>query len=361
MTVSTLLWWAVLAFLALKVAILLGNTRSFPVLSASRGAPLKARVSLLVPARDEEQNLAVTLPTLLSQPATEIIVLDDDSSDATWDVVQRLASQDPRLRGVRGAPLPDGWVGKTWACQQLADIATGDLLVFVDADVRWQPGALAALVGEMELQEAEVFSVFPRQRALSLSERTLLPLIDDVLLAFLPFGLLRLPVPAAAVANGQVMAFRRRAYDQLGGHRAVQSEILEDVRLAQRVRRLGLQLGLALGGELVDVRMYRSYAELVRGFAKSLLPTFNDSRALLVAVGLWHLVAYTLPLLLLPSQPRWGVLLGLAFLERFLVNRKTGRGSIWEVVLMPLAPLLAVPVIVHALRRVQRWKGRSYA
>lgn len=360
MMVLMALWWLVLGFLLLKLIGLLINLRQFPVLKEGSAVKQPERVSLLVPVRNETKTLPHTLPGLLAQPADEILLLDDGSEDGTLEVARCLAGTDPRVRLLQGAPLPEGWVGKNWACQQLADAASGELMVFADADVLWQPGALAALLDELERQEAAALSVFPRQCTKTLGERTLLPLIDDVLLSFLPFGLLRLPVPSAAVANGQVFAFRRSAYGALGGHRAVQGEILEDIRLAQHIRRSRLPLGLALGGELIAVRMYRGYSELVRGLAKSLLAAHNESRILLVATALWHLLAYTLPVVLMFVEPRWGVLVALAFVERGLVNFKTGRGAYWEVLLMPLAPLLALPIYRRAWKPQRNWKGRVY-
>ena len=177
---------------------------------------------------------------------------------------------DPRVRLVRGRPRPPGWIGKNWACHQLAEAATGDLLVFCDADVVLAPGALEAVWAHQHRQRAEVFSVFPRQEARGLGERMVVPLIDENLLAFLPHQLLDAPVPAAAVANGQLLAFLRPAYHVVGGHEAVASEIVEDLALGRRARRVGLKLGLSLGGDLVGVRMYDGYASVVAGMGKSM-------------------------------------------------------------------------------------------
>lgn len=361
MTFLNILWFTVLAFLLIKLAGLTYNLRFFPVLANSKVVKQPERVSLLVPARNEAGNLPETLPGFLAQSATEILLLDDNSEDDTLSFAQALAESDPRLRVLRGSPLPAGWVGKNWACQQLADAATGSVLIFTDADVHWKPGALDALLAEMTLQQADAFSVFPRQQAETLTQRALLPLIDDVLLAFLPFALLRLPAPSAAVANGQVFAFRGTAYDSLGGHRSVKNEILEDIRLAQRVRREGFQLGLALGGEFIAVRMYRNHSQLVQGLAKSLLAAHGNSRVFMMIAAVWHMLAYSLPMLLLPFGTHWGLLVALAFAERALVNFKTGRHTYSEVLLMPLAPLLALPVYLRALGKQQVWKGREYS
>ena len=349
---------AVAAFHAVKLAGLAVNLVAFPTLRPGSSPPA-GRVSLLVPARDEAGRLSQTLPGLLAQPADEILVLDDGSTDATAGLVSWLADRDPRLRLLTGTPPPAGWVGKNWACQQLADAASGDVLVFCDADVFLAPGALAAVLAAMREQRAEAFSVFPRQRTGTLGERLAVPLIDEVLLSFLPHPLLRLPFPAAAIANGQLFAFRSDTYRRLGGHAAVADRIVEDLALARRVRRAGHRLGLALGGSLVQARMYRGYGEALRGFAKSLRGAHYDSRALLVANLAWHLVATTAPWFLLDRGRAWRLSAAAGILERLLVNAKTGRGAPAEAALVPFTAPAVAPAALLSLGTVE-WKGRRY-
>ena len=355
---------AVLGFLGLKLVVLAVNARTFPVLGRFRSEPRNQRgadgnASLLVPARDEAHNLRRTLATLLAQPVREVLVLDDGSQDATAEIVSAAARTDPRLRLFTGATLPEGWTGKNWACHQLAAAATGDPLVFCDADVSLAPDAVAAVQAEMDRQRADVFSVFPQQQTGTLGERVLLPLIDDVLLTLLPFPLLDQPVPDAATANGQLLAFRRDAYEQLGGHASVRSSIVEDVRLARNARHEGLRLGLALGGEVVQVRMYEGYAATVAGLAKSLLAAHGGSRVLLGSTAAWHVLAYTVPWLR-PTRRVWQVAAVLGLVERLGVNAKTGRRAWAEALLTPVAPLAALPVFARAARRGSTWKGRTY-
>jgi glycosyltransferase involved in cell wall biosynthesis len=354
---------AVIAFHAVKLAGLVANRFMFPVLSRPDPAPARSAgldVSLLVPARDEGRRLPAALPGLLAQDVAEIVVLDDQSSDDTAAVVRLAARADPRVRLVPGTPPPPGWTGKNWACHQLAAIARGDILLFCDADVLLAPGAVDACAAQMRAQHAEVFSVFPRQRTGTLGERLLVPLIDDVLLAFLPHCLLRLPVPSAATANGQLLMFRRGAYETLGGHAAVAGDINEDLALARRTRRAGLRLGLALGGDLVSARMYAGYRECVPGFGKSLRAAHGGHAAALALTAAWHLLAYTAPWLAWRRRPLWRAAAVLGLVQRLLVNAKTGRGAPGEAALVPVTPLAALPVYALALRRSARWKGRSY-
>jgi hypothetical protein len=352
---------AVIGYHLVKLAGLVANLRAFPTLADPGGAvPPLPRTSLLVPARDEARRLPDTLPGLRSQPAAEILVLDDGSRDATARVVRGAAAVDPRARLLTGTAVPSGWVGKNWACHQLAAAATGDLLVFCDADVRLHAGALAAAWTQMHRQHADVLSVFPRQLTGTLGERLLVPLIDETLLAFLPHRLLSLPVPAAAVATGQFLAFRREAYRAIGGHRAVAGHIVEDLALARLVRRAGLRLGLALGGSLVTARMYDGFTDVVRGVAKSMRAAHGGSDAVLLASAGFHLAAYTVPWLRWRHGRAWRVAAVLGPLERLLVNAKTGRGAYLEALLVPVTAPAAVPVYLLALRRTARWKGRAY-
>ena len=376
---ATALARAVLAFHAVKLAGVVVNLVLFPTLRPPEAAPAgvgaphqvppalvppgpppRPVTSVLVPARDEAHRLPDALAGLFAQDVAEILVLDDQSRDATAAVVRCAARADGRVRLVRGMPPRPGWTGKNWACQQLAAAARGDLLVFCDADVLLAPGALDACWAQMCAQQADVFSVFPRQRTATLGERLLVPLIDDVLLAFLPHPLLRLPVRSAATANGQLLMFRRGAYDVLGGHAAVAGDVTEDLALARRTRRAALRLGLALGGDLVSARMYAGYREAVRGFGKSLRAAHGGRDSVLAMTAAWHLLAYTASWLAWRRGAAWRAAAILSLVQRVLVNAKTGRGAPGEAALVPVTPLAALPVYALAFRRGARWKGRSY-
>jgi glycosyltransferase involved in cell wall biosynthesis len=355
-----LLLFMVLAWLGLKLLILLFNMLAFPVLQQGKPRGRRPTVSLLVPARNEAHNLLETLPGLLLQEVDEILVLDDQSTDATAQIVEQQSRHDARVRLIAGRPKPQGWMGKAWACHQLAQAARGELLLFTDADVRWSPRGVHAVMALMERERAGLVSVYPRQITSSLPERVLLPLIDNVLLCYLPYPLISTPFPAAAAANGQVMAFTRQAYLASGGHAAVQGEVLEDVRLAQRTKAAGERLAVALGGGLVAVRMYRGFAEIVEGLGKNLIEFHGRSRAILALSYLGHLLAYTLCWPLGLANPLWLLVGGMGLLERLLLGFKTGR-KWWEVVLVPLAPIFAAPIYLRSGQKSYTWKGREYS
>lgn len=215
-------------------------------------------------------------------------------------------------------------------------------MVFTDADVLWEEGALGGLLEALEGKE--MVSALPRQEV-GLREGALVAFVMNGLLSFLPHPLLE----GLRVANGQVLAFRRAAYLALGGHEAVKGEVLEDVALARRAR----TYGLFLGGGLFRARMYRGYGEAVAGFAKNFLAVHLKNPAVLLGSAFYHLALYTLPWFF----GRWELgLMGL--LERLWVQKALG-GPLWPALLTPLAPLLLLPVYLLALLPGRRWKGRK--
>lgn len=361
----------VVAFLGVKLITLLANMLWFPVL---RPRPTPGRrerdgrsagVTVLLPMRNEADRLPGTLPGLLAAGAERLVFLDDESTDGSADLVRRAAADrppgsTPSVTVLAGAPRPGGWTGKTWACAQLADHTDADLLVFCDVDVELAPSAVEAIVAEMEKQQADVFSVFPRERTGCWAERLLVPLIDDVVLCFLPFGLLRAPAPSAATACGALLAFRRTAYEKVGGFAAVRTELVEDVAMARLSRRHGLRLGLALGGDLLAVRMCVGYRGVVDGLGRGLTATAGGSRGLVIAGFAWHVLAYTLPVAVVGTSWWWRSAALLAVVERLLVEVKTG-GRDWPAaVAVAASPVAALPVVARAMRRQQTWRGRVY-
>ncbi len=356
---------AVAAFLLGQAFVLALNVASFPVLGAratARPGGARPRVSLLVPVRDEAVVLPETLPTWLAQGADEVLVLDDGSSDATPELLAAAAERAPTLRVLAGAPLAAGWSGKNWACHQLAGAARGEVLVFTDADVAWTPGALSRVLDELDATDGGLLTVWPRQRCGTWGERLVVPLVDLLLLANLPHPFVRaLPFASIAGANGQLMAWRREAYERVGGHAALRAEVLEDVRLAQRAKRLGVPLTLRLGGPWVATRMYRGWSAVVAGFGKNALAAAGGVPAVLIGLWATNVAAYTAPWIAAWADPRWWWLAAGGVALRAVANAKSGR-PVAEALLQPLGPIALTAVVARALARRggYEWKGRAY-
>lgn len=356
----TLLFFLALAFLGVQFVTLVTNLFFFPVLKPTSRTCGSETVSLLVPARNEAETLPQTLPRLLSQAAEEVIVLNDQSTDTTPEV---LASFDaPQLRVLQGEPLPAGWSGKNWACHQLFQAARGDILIFTDADVCWEGDTLAALLAFREREGADYVSIWPRQITKTFAERATVPVIDLILLGSLPYlGVRYLAAGAFSAGNGQLMLFHRAAYARLGGHAAFKEEVLEDVRMGQAAKALGIRTALALGGNLLSTRMYRNFPGILEGFSKNILAAVGNRPLALVLLGCLSTLAYTLPWVLGFVEARWFWLGLLGLSLRALTTLKTRR-SVLETPLQPLLPFPLWRISFRALRRGGRytWKGREY-
>ena len=318
------------------------------------------RVSVLVPARNEETNLRRLLPSLLAQdyPDVEVVVVDDASEDGTWAVLE--AHADPRLRPIRGEGPPPGWLGKPHALHVATGYATGDRYLFLDADaVLADAGALRRLVERFEALGADaVMTGLPRYRG-EAGGLLLTSLVPFAILAALPLPLVpRSPRPSLSALNGQVWMIEAAAYRRHEPHRAVAADILEDVEIGRLLKRAGMRLSLRdLGGE-VSVRMYRSFGEAWRGFRKNAYLLWGGRP--LPFAALWTLYA-----LLYVAAPLfgWPLLLSLYVLKG--TADQGARLPLWVSLLAPLVlaagALLALDsALAHGTGRVA-WKGRRVA
>jgi chlorobactene glucosyltransferase len=289
-------------FQALILLVILSNVRLLHQARRYSPPPAFPKVTILVPARNEENNIAGCIRSLLVQdyPAFEILVLDDQSSDDTRIILEQIASLHPSLRVLVGKTPPDGLLGKNWACVQLVQQAQGDLLFFTDADTLHHPQTIRASVTALLGTQADMVTGFPRQRVHSWGEKLLVPFFSWAILSFIPLELAyRLRLPGLSCAVGQMMLFRREAYETIGGHERLGLSIVDDLMLARRIKAAGLRWRVVFIADLITCRMYQNSREALCGLEKNLFAAFGFRLLPYLFVFLWLAVMFWEPLIVL--------------------------------------------------------------
>lgn len=358
--------WLIVAMPGLTAFLALLNLIFWP--RGRQGSVSLGRVSALVPARNEEQNLAGCVRALHASGADEILIYDDASTDRTNEVARALADQIPSLSVLCGDGLPDGWVGKPHACHRLARAATGDLLLFVDADTRLEPDGLDRIRDLLAQYRADVLTAYPRQTMGSFTERMVLPLLDLTYVSWLFLPLIwRSGDPRFLAANGQVLAARRSAYERAGGFEAVKGEVVDDMAFTRNAKRAGLTVLFADGFSIARCRMYRSAREVFDGFAKNLFEGLGARADRLGLVLTLYAAAFLVPWIavLFEGPLRTAGFAGIA-------ANMVSRGALAvrrdhpaeAVILHPLSIALffviALRSFAWSLRGAVTWRGRTY-
>jgi glycosyltransferase involved in cell wall biosynthesis len=332
-------------------------------------------VAVLIPARNESANIGACLDAALASAGAdiEVIVLDDGSTDDTADIVRRRAQTDPRLRLEAASPLPPGWKGKCHACETLSTLTNRPFLLFVDADVRLAPDAAARLTPP---DGVDFVSGVPRQEVHGVMEGAVVPMINTMIMAYLPIAMMRaMPErePLAA-ACGQLIMVRASAYRASGGHRAIAGCMHDGLMLARLFRRAGFRTDLVDATSLATCRMYRGAAEVWQGFGKNATEGMARPLALpiwtVLLLGGWlmplglSLLAVLMPQAV-PFKPLLLTAAGLLIGARILQAWKC-REPWFAVVLCPLGVLITIVIQWWALAALWRgrkvhWRGRDYS
>lgn len=369
--------WAAWIGVVLAALPLVNGWLNLRVFHTPSAPPLPGtRVSILIPARDEERNIEAAVRAALASTGVgvEVIVLDDQSRDGTAAIVERLAIDDARVRLLGSPPLPPGWAGKQRACQRLSEAARFEVLMFIDADVRVAPDAAAAAAGHLLADpKLGLVSGFPRETTVTLGEQLVIPWIHVMLIGYLPMRRMRESASTAyGAACGQWVTARRDAYRMVGGHGAAPLSRHDGISLPRNFRSNGWMTDLFDGSRLAECRMYDGFGAVWHGFGKSA----GEGMATLRALPVWTLLiagGHVLPWLCLlvgvvtldaavvvPGVLGVAANLGL----RWLLCRRLGSSttSAW---LHPVGALLTLGVNWSGLTRYlagrpSTWRGRSY-
>ncbi len=334
---------------------------------------LQNKVSVLIPARNEEANLPSCLESVLAQGAivSEILVYDDHSSDRTAQIIDDFAAQHPQVKRVSALPLPAGWCGKNYACMQLAKKASGDWLLFLDADARLYPNAVNRMVAEALARQVSFLSCWPKFEMQGRVEKTLMPMLNFVVFSLFPTPLTLLRQPqfqsnsALGLGHGACLLFERSSYNSFGGHERVKDQIFEDTRISQLWRASG-RAGLCLDGqEIVWLRMYSSLREIWAGFQKNFYPAFTLKFNFWLFLAL-HFLVFLCPFFIVAISESQLALVGVTFIllsRLFLIVRF--HHSPLSLFLHPLGELVLICLGLSSWWKYKTgkgvaWKGREY-
>ena len=381
---TALPWWISPALVAgrLRNTASLDDVDDTPPLA--KDAP---RVSVILPARNEAAHIASCVRSVLSStwPNLELLVVDDHSTDNTAQLARDAAAGDMRFTLVRAPDLAPGWFGKQWACQAGQAQATGDLLLFIDADTQHAPDLIARTVRLRAERGVELMSVAGRQLMETIWERAVQPSVFTLILTRYGSGaaMERATTASDVIANGQCFMLSRSAYDAIGGHLAVRDFVAEDVMMAQTIWTQGQRVSLALGVQQLRVRMYDGLGALVQGWGKNVYAGGRFAmRGGAAGRAIYPLVLLTFPLgMLLPfvvlftsaatlilGKPLavpgiiWSSIATSGVLASFVIANRLNRESAWRALLAPLGALVLLWICIAAIARGRnvQWKGRGY-
>lgn len=337
-------------------------------------------VSICIPARNEELVIERCVSSALDQNYKnfEVLVLDDNSTDKTPSILDKLKADNSTLRTIKGKPKPDNWLGKPWACQQLSKQARGEILVFIDADVWLENTAVSRSVNA--LNNSDAITVWPKQEIKTFWEKLIIPMIYYGLYSLLPAKYVEenpkwIPKTIRknvgvqfAAACGQFIGFNRKAYEKIGGHSSVKNQIVEDVELAKVIKRYGLKITMYDGLKTVNCRMYRSHHDIFEGLRKNFFVGFGKNTVLFLFMSVMQFIVYIAPVYILlmgePDQRIYAaIILGVILIQRWLLDIKFK----WNPLMSLLQPLTILWFEVLGIRclwdhytgKKAKWKGRE--
>jgi glycosyltransferase involved in cell wall biosynthesis len=351
-------------FLILRFTVTLFNFLSNPKLPRI-GKHYEDKISILIPARNEADNILTLLRSIYEQDYQnyEVIILDDNSTDNTYQLCETFAREHSNFKVIKGKALPADWLGKNYACYQLAEQATGAYYLFLDADEQVHKGLFNSAIHRMNLRSLSLLSLFTNQDMRTLGEKMVVPLMHYILLNLLPLRLVYLVKSAAvAAASGQFMLFNAEDYKKYQWHQLAKNKVVEDVVIMKLVKAAKLNGEALLGNGMISCRMYKGYSEAIDGFGKNFLAAFSYNIIgfliyLLLVIGGPAVVIMTMNLNFI------AMMIGLIILTRIMISLTAGQNALLNLFLHPIQMLSLLLIgftsIQKHLTKTTVWKGRK--
>jgi glycosyltransferase involved in cell wall biosynthesis len=354
----------IFAFAIIQMIVAIINVLLAQKLHSTDGS-FHSLVSVLIPARNEENNIASLLNDLLNQDYQniEIIVFNDLSTDRTEEIVSSFVKSDKRVRLINSDGLTNGWLGKNFACHNLAKQAQGEYLLFVDADVRIKGDVIINSISIAEKHQLGLLSVFPKQLMKSGGEYLTVPVMNYILLTLLPLVLVhKSKNPSLAAANGQFMLFKRASYIQMLPHEKFKSSKVEDIDISRFFKTKNIPIACLLGDHTIECRMYNSFTEAVNGFSKNVVHFFGNS--FLAAFLFWGITTLGFIVVVI-SFPLYLCCLYLliVLMTKMIVSIISKQNILMNTIFfLPQQITLGMLIYKALLNRINKqyqWKGRS--
>jgi glycosyltransferase involved in cell wall biosynthesis len=352
-----------LGFLALRFLVVLVNF-IFHLSQPKVGIDMDQKLSILIPARNEEKNIGRILDCVLNQDYKnfEVVVCDDHSTDGTPAILEEYSKRHAEINWFKGEELRSGWTGKNFACHQLAGKATGDTLLFVDADMEVHGDIISNMLGYMRKRKILMLSIFPKQLLITRGEQLTVPVMNWILLSLLPLPMVIFGLRSSfSAANGQFMMFRAHVYHKLQPHSIVRSSAVEDIEIMSLYKKGHYRCATLLGDQRVQCRMYSAYKEAIAGFSKNVLHFFSGSLPwaffyiLFTTFGLLFIALWSLPWFL-PA-------LAMALISRVLISLMSHQDVFRNLLWVPMQHFSFLRMVTMALMHKSQgsllWKGRE--
>ena len=346
------------------VVFIISLINFFTILRPNLASEITEFVSVIVPLRNEAENISGLVSSLLSQNSltnVEYLFLNDNSEDNSFDLLVSALSHHTNAKVIQGSPMPPGWIGKTWALEQLLELSKGEIIVSIDADVRLAPDAINKSITLMKSRELDFLSPYPRQITSTVGERLIQPLLQWSWMSTLLLGIAeKASFSSMAVANGQFFIVRRKALLLVGGYESVKADVLDDVFLARRLLKTGSHGVVVNGASIAECRMYSSWSEIEAGYGKSLRHAFGSPFGSLCAIFFIFLTGIA-PLLFALMGSAWGWLAFAFILGTRMMSASRARTRIIDSLFHPISSTLLIYLIFYSylMRGDIKWKGRN--
>ena len=322
-------------------------------------------VSVLIPARNEEKNIPVILDDLLKQDYKnlEIIVFDDQSTDATAQIIEKWVTQDNRIQFIHSDGLPSGWLGKNYACYSLSKAAKGKYLLFIDADVRIYKDIITRSLHHLTTYRLGLLSIFPKQIMETLGEKITVPLMNYILLTLLPLVLVRKSgFSSLAAANGQFMLFGAETYKKQSPHEKMKNKKVEDIEISRFYKTSKIKIACITGNENICCRMYPNFSEAINGFSKNINAFFGNS--FVFAFAFWLITTLGFVPILIYLSPEFLILyVTVSVFTRIIVSITSNQKPIENIFLLIPQQLTLVYILLRAFLNQRKksfvWKERN--